>query len=91
MTQNKKILFALPDALLDDVDALAQMQNVSRSDLIRTAVAEYVKKEKQHRLREALKQGYQEMGQINLSLAEMGCTADTQALNACEEKLSECE
>jgi len=91
MVQNKKILLSLSDTLLEDIDALASEQGISRSDFIRTAAAEYVKKEKQHRLREALKQGYQEMGEINLSLAEMCCGADTEAWEASEEKLSECE
>ena len=91
MVQNKKILLSMSDALLEDVDQLARKEGISRSDLIRTAVAAYVKQEKQHTIREALKRGYQEMGQINLSLAELCCEADTEAWETSEENLSESE
>ena len=38
-----------------------------------------------------LKNGYKEMGSINLSLAEMCFEAESEALRLCEEKLTECE
>ncbi|MDD6735036.1 MAG: hypothetical protein PUE13_01845 [Clostridiales bacterium] len=38
-----------------------------------------------------LKRGYREMASLNLSLAQMCFESDSQALSACEEKLTECE
>ena len=41
---------------------------------------------------QALKNGYQEMGELNKKLAEMCLDADNEALHICEEFLtSECE
>ena len=39
----------------------------------------------------SLKQGYEEMASLNLTLAQMCLTQDNEALYVCEEKLTECE
>ncbi len=91
MAQNKKILLSLSEALAEEVDALAAQSGVSRTDLIRTATATYVAQEKRRYLREQLKEGYVQMGDINLALAEMCFEADTAAWEKSEENLSECE
>ena len=39
----------------------------------------------------SLKQGYEEMASLNLTLAQMCFDADNEALILCEEKLTECE
>ncbi|MCD8391384.1 MAG: hypothetical protein LUD03_06055 [Firmicutes bacterium] len=40
---------------------------------------------------EELKKGYEEMAEINAALAEEGVAADNEALERCEEKLTECD
>ena len=42
-------------------------------------------------IKEALKNGYKEMADINLELAQMCLEADNECLSQCEEKLTECE
>lgn len=42
-------------------------------------------------LRKQLENGYKEMAQINLNLAQMCLEADNESLLQCEEKLTECE
>lgn len=91
MAQNKKILLSLSETLVEEVDALAAKSGISRTDFIRTATAAYVAQEHKRLLREQLKEGYTQMGSINLALAEMCFEADTAAWEKSEEKLSECE
>ena len=43
------------------------------------------------RTEKILKNGYKEMGSINLSLAEMCFEAESESLRLYEEKLTECE
>ena len=42
-------------------------------------------------LKKSLRKGYQEMAEINVSLARMCLESDSDALQICEEKLTECE
>ncbi len=87
MTKNKKILLSLSEKLVEELDVLAVQNGVSRSNLIRTVLAAHVTAQKRAQMQE----GYVQMGDINLSLAEMCCEADSAVWNACEEKLAECE
>lgn len=91
MPQLKRILITLPDSLLHEVDNLALSSNVNRSQLIRDAMKLYIETRKKSEIAEKMKQGYQEMGEINLRLAEMCFEADQQQLDRYEEKLAECE
>lgn len=46
---------------------------------------------KLNELYEALKIGYAEMSEINTAIAEEGVIADNEALEHCENNLTECE
>lgn len=50
-----------------------------------------VKRYQRINLEKSLRKGYQEMAEINLSLARMCLESDSDALRICEEKLTECE
>lgn len=91
MAQNKKILLNLSEGTVSSLDALAAENGVSRTDLIRRAVTEYVEQAEKQKLRAQLKDGYVQMGEINLSLAEMCFEADTAAWEKGEENLAESE
>lgn len=91
MPQLKKILITLPDSLLAEADALALQGNTNRSELIREAMRYYIRYKKNLEMKEKLKKGYQEMGELNLAIAEMCFEADNKQLNGYEEKLAECE
>ena len=90
MPQLKKILLALPDPLLQQLDDLSKKKGVSRSRILRDAAEDFVKKEKRKTVQD-LKKGYTEMGKLNLKLAEICFDADQEALDRYEEKLAECE
>ncbi len=42
-------------------------------------------------LMKALENGYKEMAEINLELAQESVQSDNESLSVCEEKLTECE
>lgn len=91
MSECKKIVVNVPDSLLDDVDSFAKSDGVSRSDMIREAMNEYIFRRKAKLLREQLKKGYEQMAAINIEWAENCLEADNLCQSHYEEKLSECE
>ncbi len=91
MTQSKKIEVTVPASLLDDVDSLAKLDGVSRSDVVSRAMREYITGRKNKNLRKQLKKGYEEMAAINIEWAENCLEADNECQLNYEEKLSECE
>ena len=83
----RKISVTLPDLLLEEVDDLASSLNRSRSELIAAALKQYLKERKSIELKEQLKKGYFEMGDINLSIAENSLLSDECAYKIYEEYL----
>lgn len=69
MSQVKRIMISLPDALLAEVDGIAAAEQLNRSEFIREAMKLYIAERKRRLLREQMKKGYLEMAKINLSLA----------------------
>jgi len=72
----KRIMISVPSSLLQEVDGIVAVENGNRSEVIREAVRFYVEERKKRELREAMRRGYIEMGDINLSLAEIGMGFD---------------
>ena len=91
MSQVKKILINVPDTLLQEVDAVALNEKASRSRLIRKAVRQYIRRKKNTALKQQMKNGYREMADINLKLAEIYFPADCQQAECFVEKLAESE
>ena len=87
----KKILITLPDEMLTEVDTEVLEEATNRSKFIRTAIRSYLKSSKEERIREKLKKGYLSMAQVNLSIANMCISADSEQLAVYEEKLAESE
>ena len=91
MAELKKILVSLPDTLLEEVNTYVSESGLSRSELIREAMKEYISHRKKMEIRERLKKGYELMSAINLEWAEACFEADCQVQFSYEEKLSESE
>lgn len=91
MPEYKKILIALPEETIEEIDELSKEDKVSRSEMIRRAIGDFIAGRRRQKIRQELKRGYIEMGDINLSLAEMCFEADNDTQLCYEEKLSECE
>ncbi len=87
----RKISVTLPGFLVEETDRLASSFNRSRSEVIALAIEKYLKETEIIRLKEQMKKGYPEMGEINLSLAEDSLLSDESACKIYEDFLSECE
>ena len=84
---NRKISVTLPDLLLDEIDTLASSLNRSRSEVVALALKQYLNERKSVELKEQLKKGYLEMGEINLSIANESLLSDECAYEIYEEFL----
>lgn len=73
-------MISLPGALLQEVDGLAADLQVTRSEFIRQAMSRYLQQRRRLAFQERLKRGYQEMGGLNLALAEEGLALDQESL-----------
>ena len=91
MPDYKKILVAVLKQTDEELGHFSKTLKVSKSELVRNAIDEYIKKLKAQECSEKLKKGYIQMADINLTLAEMYFESDEKDYNGYEEKLSESE
>ena len=87
----EKIVFTLPDSLISEVDHIVQMENSNREDFAKAAFQFYITQKKKIDLKESMIKGYKEMGQINLSLAELGMTNEVSSKDCIEGKIAQGE
>ncbi len=83
------IQVSLPDETFSVLKELAEYTDSTVEEAVMRAVSCYIRRNR--RLFAALKQGYAEMGDINLELAEEFMETDNETLMQYEEKLSESE
>ncbi|MEG2789075.1 MAG: antitoxin [Romboutsia sp.] len=89
-SKNKeKIIFTLPDSLISEVDYIVQMENSNREDFAKAAFQFYITQKKKIDVKEYMIKGYKEMGQINLSLAELGMTNEVSSDDSSEGKIAQ--
>ena len=91
MANQKKILISLPDSLLSETDKYANGDSVTRSEFIREALRHYLRERKRRDIDEMMKAGYEEMGALNLKIAEEFAGIDELQYKQYEQMLSECE
>ena len=92
MAESKRIMVCVPDKLLEEVDYIVRLEKRNRSEFIREAMKLYLRERKKMEIRETMKNGYRDMGSINVLLAEMGIDADVCCLETYETQLAaECE
>ncbi len=87
----RKISLTLPDSLVCEVDNLARLDNQTRSEFVALAMKQYMRERRILELKEQMKKGYLEMGNINLKIAEDSLLSDESAYKIYEEFLSESE
>ena len=85
----RKISVTLPGLLVEELDKISSTLNRSRSEMIALALKRYVGEIQQIELREQMKKGYLEMGEINLELAEESLISDENACDIYEKFLGE--
>ena len=91
MAETKRIMVSLPNSLLEEVDFIVSMEEKNRSEFVKEAMKLYIREKKRVEVSERLRDGYVEMSQINLNLAEIGFEQDMVELNVYEAKLTGCE
>ncbi len=70
LTENRRVVVRLPHHLVDALDQAASGEGRHRSELIRESVEYYLAEQRRQEIRQALIEGYQEMGLLNSALAE---------------------
>lgn len=91
MSGIKRIMISIPEQLLEEVDGLVSLEKRNRSEFIREATKLYIAEKKRRRMRDQMKQGYQEMAQINLKLATENYEIENEVQGYFEERLAECK
>ena len=91
MAETKRIMVSLPNSLLEEVDFIVSMEKKNRSEFVKEAMKLYIREKRKVEVSERLRDGYLEMSQINLTLAEVGFEQDMMELNVYEAKLTGCE
>lgn len=87
-----KKLQNLPEGLLEEFDeAHRSKSDKDKSVIIRKTVVYYINERKRKGLKELMKKGYQEMGNINCEISECGITIDCLELAKYEAGLAECD
>jgi CopG family transcriptional regulator/antitoxin EndoAI len=87
----RKVLISLPGELVDEADAAALAEGVTRSAVVREALCQYLSRKHMLESRELMRRGYEEMARINCAWAQAGTRADMRVLDAYEAMLSESE
>lgn len=70
MADRKRIMVSLPVSMVRELDGIVAVEKLNRSQLIYQAMKFYLTEMKKRSLQEELKQGYLEMAELNLTLAE---------------------
>jgi len=83
MAASKKILTVFPQDLLQNLDGVSNQTGITRSELIRRAVSNFLKLQRELQMIN----GYEEMGDINLNIAESGLALDNEQLTKYEKLL----
>lgn len=91
MAETKKIMVSLPDSLLKEVDFIVSIEKKNRSEFVKEAMKFYIREKRRMEVSEKLKDGYVEMSNINLALAEIGIEQDMRELSNYEINLIGCE
>jgi len=77
----KRIMISVPDQLLQEFDGIVNDENKNRSEFIREAMKFYIVERRRRILQEQMKKGYQEMANINLSIARECFSMENEALD----------
>lgn len=76
MSELKRIMISIPNTLLQEIDTIAALEKMTRSQFMRDATRLFIEDRRKKAALENMRKGYQEMAAINLALAEEGLFAD---------------
>jgi CopG family transcriptional regulator/antitoxin EndoAI len=76
---------------LKEVDNIVSTEKINRSEFVREAMKLYIREIRKIEMRDNMKNGYQEMAEINIKLAEMCVEIDNEQQEKYEQQLGELE
>ena len=88
MAKTRRATVSLSSSILEDVNLMLPMELDNKSDFMMEAMKLFISERKRNSLTEKLKEGYKEMSQINLVLAEIGLEQDNFELMIYEARLT---
>ncbi len=90
MKDLKKLVVELPQSLVQEIDYFVE-NNGERDNFIKEAAKLYIYKKKRQKIRENLRNGYIEMRDINLQLADEGLSSEYRTICYYEQGLAKCD
>ena len=88
MAQARRITVTLPEDLLASIDSLVMEGEGNRGAFVRAALRHLIRQRRRIQANlQRLRRGYEEMGRLNLELAEEGLGEDLRAIEAYERAL----
>ena len=89
---SQKITVSLPKKLVKEIDEVIRFEMKDFSDFMNEAARFYLLRQRQRlKIKNEMIEGYSEMANINLTLAEMGLAVDMSSLVTYEGKMSKGE
>ncbi len=76
LAERRRVVVTLPVAIIEEADRVAGRRKWSRSQVVLEALTCYLADQRRREQERVVGIGYQEMGDINLSLAEEGLAAE---------------
>jgi len=89
MSTSKKLVVNLSETLYIEFNKTLKKDSKKRSEFFREAIILYIEEKKRLSYIDEMKQGYLEMAQLNLEIADMGFEIDIKDFKDYEVKLSE--
>lgn len=87
MAESKRIMISLPESLLAEVDGIVTVEKRNRSEFIREALNSILHERRKKGIHEQMIKGYQEMAQLNLSIARELFSTEQEVLEYYEETM----
>ena len=88
MAEISRVAVSLPNSILEEVNLMLPMELDNKAEFMIEAMKLFINEKKKTSLTERLKEGYKEMSQINLALAEIGLEQDNLDLIIYEARLT---
>ncbi len=89
MNNSEKFTVELPSTLIKEADHLAKIENLNRSEFLTKVIRTYLQEKCFGEKLCKMKEGYEEMANINAALAELGMCLDLFSLEDYENNISE--
>ncbi len=89
MPNSDKFFVELPLSLIEEADHLAKIENLNRSEFLAKVIRAYIQEQCFGEKLSKMKEGYEEMANINAALAELGMSLDLFLLEDYENNISE--